>query len=311
MTTVSKFAESFNATLTSGRYLQPKDKAEIHGLSVTSVMLQMKFGKQLLAKGTGWFWRTSQGVALVTAWHNFSGLHHTKRVALSPNGGMPDRVYFRYMAKNPKTFQDVEIPLYIDEERTLPRWFVHPVCGSYFDMAFMLLDIKNGDVSCINDTIPIIENDIPPGSDVFAIGFPQGVGMLSVFAVWKRGSIASDVDLPVEGHPKFLVDIAGRGGLSGAPVFRVQQGVILEPTPEGQRVGFGEKIEFLGIYSGRIGDQLPGPLRSGESSDLGFVWRNDIVLEMLKGGVLDEQPEFGKGTVELTEIWESGSEAAP
>lgn len=172
-------------------------------------------------------------------------------------------------------------------------------------MAFLLLAIQGAEVACINDLVPPITEGIHPGNDVFAVGFPQGVRMINVFPVWKRGSIASDVDIPVEGHPKFYVDLAGRGGLSGAPVYRLQQGAILDRVAGGHDASFGEKTEFLGLYSGRAADQLPLDQRAGESTDLGFVWRAEIVLEMLHGGVLDELPEVGKGAVHVTDLWEA------
>ena len=67
----SKFWPGFDQAFRSGRYMKPNP--EVNGLSVASVMLNMIFGDQLLAKGTGWFWRAPDGVALVTAWHNLSG----------------------------------------------------------------------------------------------------------------------------------------------------------------------------------------------------------------------------------------------
>lgn len=297
----SKFWLGFDASFKSGRFMKPVPA--VHGLSICSVMLEMCFGDQILAKGTGWFWRLPDGIALVTAWHNLSGLHHTVRKPLSRSGGMPDRIRYHYVATNPQTFQNAEVPLYLDDERTQPRWFVHPVCGSYYDMAFIGLHIQGAGVACVNDTVSVLTAAARPGYDVFAIGFPQGIQLMNVFPVWKRGSIASDPDLPVEGHPKFYVDMAGRGGLSGAPVYRSQQGVVMEPTANGHSVGFGDKTEFLGLYSGRAADQLPPEARSGESSDLGFVWRADIVLDMLNGGVLDEQPEVGKGSITMTDFW--------
>src|SRR3546814_5739681 len=108
--------------------------------------------------------------------------------------------------------------MYLDEWRTSPRWFVHSVCGSYLDMAVLLLKIEGADVLCVNDVVSVATTPIRPTLDVFAIGFAQGVSMFNVFPIWKRGTIASDPDLPVEGHPKFYVDMPGRGGLSGAPV---------------------------------------------------------------------------------------------
>jgi hypothetical protein len=297
----SKFWPGFEASFTSKKYM--KASPELEGLSVTSVLLHMYFREQLLAKGTGWFSRTAAGVALVTAWHNFSGLHHTTRTALDSHGGMPDRVYFRYMAKNPATFQDANVLLYLDEENTQPRWLVHPLCGNFFDMAYLPLNFAGGDVNCVNDFTSIKEDRFKPGEDVFAIGYPQGVATLNLFPIWKRGSVASEPDVPVNGYPKFYIDLSGRGGLSGAPVFRIQRGWIFDRDRSGQNIRIGEKLEFVGLYSGRAADQLPIHLRTGESTDLGFVWRADIVREMLSGGTPDEQPEVGKGVANLQEFW--------
>jgi hypothetical protein len=280
-----------------------KKDPEVNSLSSCSVMIEMCFGDQILAKGTGWFWRLPDSVALVTAWHNLSGLHHTTRKPISRHGGVPDRIRFHYVTKNPQTFQDAEISLYLDDDRTRPRWFVHPICGSFLDMAFLEIDIIGAQVACVNDTVPVMRSPARPGYDVFAIGFPQGIRMVGVLAIWKRGTIASDPDIPVEGHPKFYIDMAGRGGLSGSPVYRVQQGLVIEETSAGQSARVGNKFEFLGLYSGRAADQLPPDARSEESTDLGFVWRAKFVEEMLKNGVIDECPEVGKGTVTITEIW--------
>lgn len=304
----SRFWPGFDSVFKSSGFM--KDNPEVNGLSICSVMLEMYFGDQLLAKGTGWFWRLSDGVALVTAWHNLSGLHHTLRKPLSRYGGVPDRVRYRYMARSPQTFQDAELPLYLDEDRTQPRWFVHPTCGSYLDMAFLGLQMAGGDVACVNDTILMMRTSGRPGYDVFAVGYPQGVRMVGVLPVWKRGSIASDPDIPVEGLPKFYVDMAGRGGLSGAPVYHVQQGVVVNETATGKSIGVGDQVAFLGLYSGRAADQLPPEAKSEESTDLGFVWQAKFVEEMLINGVPDEQPEVGKGVLKITELWHKPDDLA-
>lgn len=300
----STFADGFNRAFSSARYMP--DGARVSQTSICSVMLEMCRGTTLLGKGTGWFWRLPDGIALVTAWHNFSGLHHTLRTPLSRMGGTPDRIRFRYTALRPQTFQDGEIPLYLNDEETSPRWFVHPDCGSFFDMAFILIDMKGGDVACVNDTATVTGSALEPGEDVFAVGFPQGVRTMNVFPVWKRGSIASDPDVLVEGHPKFYLDIAGRGGLSGAPVYRIQRGMIMQKTgPKGDpTISFGTNLtEFVGLYSGRAADQLPPEARTGESTDLGFVWRAAVVQEMFSSRILDERPEVGKGELKITEVW--------
>jgi hypothetical protein len=170
-------------------------------------------------------------------------------------------------------------------------------------MAFIGLTMVGAQVACVNDMVRAHEAPMRPGYDVFAVGFPQGVQLINVFPVWKRGTVASDPDLPVEGHPKFYVDMAGPGGLSGAPVYRFQQGVIRGPAAGGETISFGDKVELMGLYSGRAADQLPAGTRTGESTDLGFVWRTEFIMETLDRGVLDEQAEVGKGAVEIADIW--------
>jgi hypothetical protein len=80
-------------------------------------------------------------------------------------------------------------------------------------------------------------------------------------------------------------------------------GTFVTPATSGQLVSFGNKMEFLGLYSGRAADQLPIEARAGESTDLGFVWRSDVVIEMLTYGILDEKPEVGKGKQVIEPIW--------
>lgn len=299
----SKFSDDFNEAFRTGRYI--KRDPEIHPLSTTSVMLEMRRREGVLAKGTGWFWRQNSGIALVSAWHNFSGLHHTERTMLSKLSEIPDSVYVRFMTKGNQTFQDHLFPLYIDDDRLLPRWHVHPVCGNYFDMSFLPLAVDGGDVHCINDFISIGADKPRPMQDVFAVGYPLGVNMMSLFPLWKRGTVASDVDLAVEGHPKFLVDMPGRSGLSGAPVFRSRNGLAVGTNDDGSPIRVENTVEFIGLYSGRSAGQLPSVEQARESTDLGFVWHAEVVMEMLEHGVPDEQPEVGKGKLEVRALWKN------
>ncbi len=268
--------------------------------SLCSVSLKMLFKETLLAKGTGFFWKIDDGVALVTAWHNFSGLHHTTREALGGGGGMPDRIRMRYMASNPKSFQEHEIPLYIDEEMQRPRWFVHPECGSFFDVAALFLSISGlNEFNCVNERFSEPAEQIPMGSDLFVVGFPQGIGTLETFPVWKRASLATETSIPFGGHPKFLIDATGRGGMSGAPVYRIQRGIV--PQQSGG-FGLGTRKEFVGLYSGRAA--ITG---AKESSELGFVWRSEVLRELFQNPTLDENPEPGKGRHEVTEFFNEPS----
>jgi hypothetical protein len=298
----SKFSDAYHRYFSSGDLVRKQPELASEGLA--SVALEMLFRDVVLAKGTGFFWRLSSGIALVTAWHNFTGLHHTLRTPISAGGGMPDSVRVRYTAKTPQQFKGQTFPLYLDADLDEPRWFVHRDCGSFFDIASLRLTLEKHDVFCANDVQLEGSEHALPGSDLFAIGYPQGVSTIGVIPIWKRGTLASEIDLPTEGHPKFLIDIAGRGGLSGAPVYRVQRGLISEGSGENRQFGFGNKTEFMGLYSGRTADQLPPDQRGRESSDLGFVWRSEIVVAAVACGVPDEKPEVGKGKVEFEPFWD-------
>lgn len=278
----------------------------LHPLTATSVQLKMFYDETCLAVGTGFFWRIPGGMALVTAWHNFSGLHHTTRRPNSSNGGMPNRVKIRHFCKNPSRFMEQDVPLYLDDENQEPRWFVHGECGNYFDLAFMIFQDQPGfEFACVNDCASLFEGYLHPASNLVAIGFPQGVSSVGILPIWKNATLASELDLPTEGHPKFLIDIAGRGGLSGAPVYQLQRGTIIDESYPNDinSISLGEKIEFLGVYTGRVGNKSPNQAVK-ESSDLGFVWRSEIVVELLNNGVPDELPEPGKGKVEVSSMWD-------
>lgn len=94
----------------------------------------------------------------------------------------------------------------------------------------------------------------------------------------------------------------------GCRAHRLVRGLVSEESDDLQSIAIGEKFEFLGLYSGRAADQLPPQKRTGESTDLGFLWRTDFILEMLGSAVLDECPEWKKGGVTLTSIWHKPGE---
>ncbi|MHB8283338.1 MAG: hypothetical protein ACYDD1_01550 [Caulobacteraceae bacterium] len=191
--------------------------------------------------------------------------------------------------------------MYVDDRMDQPRWTVHRKCGSYFDVAAIQMVITGAEIACVNDYCKPLTEHLLPGSDVFAIGFPLGISSFGVLPIWKRGSLASDIDLPTDAHPKFLIDLPGRSGLSGAPVYRASRGLIVEDKGDGSMsVGFGNKDEFLGIYTGRAASQ-EGSDR--DSSDLGFVWRASIIADILADPIMDEKPEVGKGVFKTNAVW--------
>ena len=112
--------------------------------------------------------------------------------------------------------------------------------------------------------------------EVFVLGFPVGWEPLkaeqAAYAVWSRGSVASEPELDWDNLPRFLIDSRTRQGQSGSPVFAFRNYAWkdkdgnthfpMSPTVEG---------ELIGIYSGRI----------SADSDLGYVWRLDAIRAII------------------------------
>ena len=116
---------------------------------------------------------------------------------------------------------------------------------------------------------------LPVTSRVSVVGFPQGISVAERVAVWTTGFAASEVDLPVDDLPLFLIDAATREGQSGSPVLWYNaRGRIL--TTAGSLIDNGsEHADLLGVYSGRL----------RRDSTLGRVWRADAVARIVTDGV--------------------------
>lgn len=288
----SRFLDSFMSWMAEGHVL---GQLSLNSESAFIVSLEMFRDDISLAVGSGFLWRETLGIAVVTAWHNLSGLDHATRQPLHSMGAMPNRLKLRITQREPLAFQEVEVPLFLDAAETEPRWFVHAQAGSHFDIAWFGLKVDRPEVFlCANDHVtPLGKELLQPGGEVLVAGFPHGIGPFGVVPIWKRASIASNVRIPVNGLPRFLIDVAGRQGMSGAYVC-------------GRQTPFDE-YKFLGVYTGRASS--PGTAR--ESSDLGFVWWNDIVTDIVANGVFDEKPEVGKGVVRMVDSISYQSSAEP
>ena len=102
------------------------------------------------------------------------------------------------------------------------------------------------------------------------------------FPIWKRGSIATEPDIDLDGLPKLFVDTASREGMSGAPVFAQYTGFWTpEDKSELKDSVFGTGRRFLGIYSGRVGDD---PFQA----QLGIVWKPTAIEEIIKYSIIKE-----------------------
>jgi hypothetical protein len=133
------------------------------------------------------------------------------------------------------------------------------------------------------------------GRELIIIGHPFGLNELNPYPIWKRGYVASEPSIAIGGMPKFYIDSPGRPGMSGSPVFMISPGFDA-PAELAKKLKAGGKeateallqldlstipktkniLEFVGVYSGSVGDP------SLEKLQLGTVWHGALVDKLFE-----------------------------
>ncbi len=252
-------------------------------LSLTALYIEMAFESTVLACGSGFLWRHQNNSYLVTNWHNFAGRDPKTKEPISDTAGIPDRVKCRLWKS--KVSNSKEIPGVVSGEFVFSlrdsggkATFHEHQMGSEIDIAALPVQL-HPDVKpyYLNEYKFEEEISIYPGQDVFIVGFPLGLITPNPLPVWKRGTIASEPYVLIDGAKKLFVDTATRKGMSGSFVVAQHTGVF---APQGEMtldswIGTGRKI--LGIYSGRLG-------ASNVEAQLGIVWHRELIDEVVAKG---------------------------
>lgn len=169
--------------------------------------------------------------------------------------------------------------VYEDSDCKHPIWWEHPGHGFLVDAVAVEIE-ELGETKVVpanSDSLNLDNLSLLPGMDVFVLGYPRGIRGGGRFPIWKRGSIASEPDVHIDDLPKFYIDTATREGMSGAPVYAQESGFW---APEGKKLPeggvFGKGNRFIGIYSGRAGED-------SFLAQLGIVWKEEAIIEIVTG----------------------------
>lgn len=258
-------------------------------LSKVPLHITLYFGDRELGTGTSFTYQVDNEVYLVTNWHNVTGRHAITGQLLHSKAAVPDNLVVRLcVVTNSNYFQwhPVEVPLYSSDG--VPQWYEHPIHGHTVDVVAIPISYPEGMTSYPINLHSFDDPKLSPGLDVFVLGFPVGFSSGGRLPIWKRGSIASEPDIDIEGLPKLLIDTATRIGLSGSPVIAQRTGIwfpegVADKTDLDQAI-LGSGRKFLGIYSGRVGD-------TEFQAQLGIVWKPSAIDEIILQKVVG-QPSF-------------------
>lgn len=251
-------------------------------ISFTTHHLHMCFREtdSVLSSGTGFIYKFEDDFYLITNWHNVSGKNPITGQCLSETLAVPDMIstLFRNI-EQPENSHRESIILFNDSNMMEPVWYEHPDYANKVDVVAIPIpkDISNKyKLFPINDISFDEEYKEEVADDAYIIGYPFSDMTYLQMPIWKKASIASEPDINIDSLPKMLVDTATRSGLSGSPA--IMQRVGIHGMSDGKLLpttSIGRIRNFLGIYSGRIGD--------GEfKAQLGVVWKSRVIQEIIK-----------------------------
>lgn len=250
-------------------------------ISLTTHHLHMCFKEIdiVLSSGTGFIYESEGDFYLITNWHNVSGKNPITGKCLSDSLAVPDMIstLFRDI-EQPANCRRESISLFHDSQMMEPVWYEHPEHSSKVDVVAIPVPKY---ISTKYKLFPINEIEFDSeyneevADDVFVIGYPFSDTTYLQMPIWKKASIASEPDINIDGLPKVLIDTATRSGLSGSPA--IMQRIGIHGMVDGKvlpTTTIGRIRRFLGVYSGRIGDDEL-------KAQLGIIWKESVIEEIV------------------------------
>jgi hypothetical protein len=239
----------------------------------------------VLASGTGFIHEENGTAYLITNWHNVAGRDPASGACLSKMLGTPDTImtYFRDPSQAGSSRREY-LKLYRDDAMREPAWYEHPTFGRKVDVVALPLCDQ---IRSKYRLFPINAIEFDSGfkeevaDDAFVVGYPFADTTYASFPIWKRASLASEPDIDVDHLPKMLIDTATRPGLSGSPVIMQRVGIHDKGPVVTADTIIGRIRNFVGIYSGRIGDDEL-------KAQLGVVWKARVISEIVRAKTFGE-----------------------
>lgn len=250
---------------------------EIDEYSLAAYYVDIKFNEINLSNATCFFYKYKDKDYLVTNWHVVSGRNSINGSCLESHGAIPN-----ILSVNLFTEEDgylnrklMDIKLYDENEK--PIWFEWKEEERYIDVAIIPVIVpEDYQIYWINKLGDPFNEDTNPEvrEDVFILGYPFGIDGGGGLPIWKRGSIASEPSVGIDGLPMLYVDTASRSGMSGSPVIYKQRRAVTIMDSDQKQLG-RYKNKFIGVYSGRIGadDEF--------KAQLGIVWKAEVIEKII------------------------------
>lgn len=259
-------------------------------LSFSSCYIELHGPGNFGHHATGFFWKHEKEIYLVTNWHVLTGkdiftgeftekgwcaealtVHFLTRDSARQQPAANSQILFNVKKHRFPLHREYHEPLWLQHQRTFDL---------NIDIAMLRLDAEVvssiPNIVCMNG-YGFEKQFSVPGSEIFIIGHPLSSKTSKyplTFPIWKRGSIASELLVPWNMRPAFLVDTRTSAGMSGSPVIRRTFG----PAVKGDlSLSLNNAVcsEFMGVYSGRLYDDE-------NAASIGIVWHRNLIDEIIQ-----------------------------
>jgi Trypsin-like peptidase domain len=239
---------------------------EYSTMSVFVQLYYMEGAEKPIGNGTAFTVQEKGQNYLITNWHVVTGRNSVTNKPINENGVCdPDFMLVWFFTKAVGLWFPKRIILKDENGQNL--WIEHPK-GRQVDVVAIPY-VPSAEIYITN--LDLSTSSIPlrmyPSREVSIIGYPLGLSAGGKFPIWKKGHVASEMDLDFDNKPIFLIDATTRSGMSGSPVILRQSGLVEMET----EITTGTYTKFLGIYSGRIHEQ----------SEIGQVWKPHVIGEII------------------------------
>ena len=240
--------------------------------SVASLYLVPIANGQALSTATGFIVERDGTPFLITNYHVLAG-RAPNGANMHSSGAWPDNIVILHNISGKLGEWRGESEPVRDEGG--PLWFQHPTYGRRVDVVALPLTETTGYELYPHTLVGGPDVAIGVAQQVSIVGFPFGRTGGGGFGIWVQGTIATEPAVDFDDLPCFLVDGRTRQGQSGSPVLFYSAGGAVAMADGGTAIFGGPVERLLGVYSGRI----------SEESDLGVVWRTEVVAQILDGQV--------------------------
>ncbi len=264
-------------------------------LNFSTFKITALHGEDILSHATGFFY---VGILdgqphhwLVTNWHVLCGRNaDDPEIILSSTGLVPTHLSVDFLLKagepeyrgreSEALFAEVRISLYDPNGHAI--WWQHRLKNE-IDVA-VLEPGSALDRSAFTAVNGNNQNDmaVEIGNEVFILGYPLAYSHFMNTPIWKRGSIASEPHLKVEGtKERVVIDATTRTGMSGGPVF--MRAKTHYAADDGSIKAMRNATRFIGIYASRpsLRPQAEGPLED-RSAELGFFYKSSSIYDVIR-----------------------------